>query len=635
MGITDPDEKAALGVLTRDSKIKNLSFDELRTTWLSWLSPDESDTIQKIELRKVPIANIELDQPQIAKEAIKYAADHHFVRESVISERKLLTTALLHSIGETTPESVLDPQYLDGFIRGEQNGQDLVTTQEVLEEEQRMLKYARDGKGTVDPLIPAESILTPEWFNNDQKQALHHLCTSTDNVMLLRGVAGAGKTTLLSELRKQTHASGKELLAFAPSAEASQKVLKEAGFENADTVAMLLKNPKLHPQLDNQIILIDEAGQLGSRPMSQVFELAKQHNARIILSGDRNQHKSVDRGSALRLLEDETGLKSAKLTEIMRQKDRYKQASAYLSQGRVEPAFKILDQMNWIHELDDPTTRYQRIAAEYLQATEAKKSVLVISPTHIESDRVTHAIRDALKHEGKIGQVQSSILKLTNRNLTPAQLHDKVNYTNGDIVIFDQNAKGYTKGTRLTVGTDPIPLELANRFSLFLQSELSVSTGDLIRITGNGQTADGHRINNGQLYTIQSIKEDGTLVFNNGWHLGPDYGKLDYGYCGTSHASQGKTHDRVIIAESSASFPAASKEQFYVSVSRGRSICSIYTDDKHGLLEAVQESSDQTTATELAANAKVYQRLRQHSIDQSIQPHTIPIQTREQLTHER
>jgi hypothetical protein len=307
----------------------------------------------------------------------------------------------------------------------------------------------------------------------------------------------------------------------------------------------------------------------------------------------------VERGSALRLLEQEAGLKSAELTDIVRQRDRYRQAVAYLSQGRVEAGFAALDDLKWVHEIADATTRYDRIAAEYVQATDAGKSVLVVSPTHAEGGRVTQAIRDALRHEGKIGPDAANVQKLTSRNLSLAERQDAVNYAAGDVIAFTQNAKGHTKGSRLTVGVDPIPLELAERFNLYRPSELGVAAGDVVRVTANGPTADGHRVSNGQTFTVRDVADDGTLTLNNGWRLGPTFGHLDYGYCTTSHASQGKTVDRVIIAESSDSFAAAGREQLYVSVSRGRTQCSLYTDDVRGLLNVVSGTNDRITATEL------------------------------------
>lgn len=596
LGITDPDEKAQLGATTRDRKNRKLSMEALRVLWQDRLTSGESDAVQHLAHGVHDPVMCAAD-PATARGAIESAADHHFERSAVVPERTLLTTAMHNALGTATPETVLAAGVAGDLIIGFDRGQRMVTSPVVLEEERRMLAFAKRGRGACDPLITSEP--APAGFKADQKRALQHLSASRDRLMLLHGAAGAGKTTLLSELRDRVQSAGGAIHAFAPSTGATD-VLRMEGFTNADTLAMLLVNPKTQAGVKGGVILVDEAGLIGSRSMAKLFEIAGEQQARIILSGDSQQHKSVERGSALRLLEREAGLRSAELTDIIRQRDRYRQAAADLSQGRTEAALVTLDALNWIHQIADPKVRNERIAAEYLQASEAGKSVLVVSPTHAEKQAVTAVIRAALRHEGKIGEGDARVQRLVSRNLTPAQRRDAVNYAPGDIVIFSQNAKGHTKGTRLTVGADAIPLELADRFDVYQPVMLPVATGDLLRITRNGPTANGHRVSNGQSFTVKKVAADGTLTLNNGWHLGPSFGHLDYGYATTSHASQGKTVERVIIAESADSFAAAGREQLYVSVSRGRTQCSIYTDDKAGLLEAARRSNDHMTATELA-----------------------------------
>src|SRR5439155_6633505 len=66
--------------------------------------------------------------------------------------------------------------------------------------------------------------------------------------------------------------------------------------------------------------------------------------------------------------------------------------------------------------------------------------------------------------------------------------------------------------------------------------------------------------------------------------------------------SQSKSVDCVFVAESSESFRAADREQFYVSASRFKEGLTIYTDDKQQLLEAVAKSSARPSATDLVKN---------------------------------
>jgi aspartokinase len=87
---------------------------------------------------------------------------------------------------------------------------------------------------------------------------------------------------------------------------------------------------------------------------------------------------------------------------------------------------------------------------------------------------------------------------------------------------------------------------------------------------------------------------------DNGWVLDKNFGNLAHGYCVTSHSSQGKTIQRLFVAECEASLPAASREQFYVSVSRGVEAIKIYTDNKDALMDAVAVSGERPAATDLA-----------------------------------
>lgn len=615
LGIADPEEKAALGAKTRDRKNKHLSWDELRALWLSRLTPDESHAVQLIQGRVHDRTPVAFD-PAVAGEAVRFAADHHFERSAVIPERELLATALNHALGAATPEIVLATGHRDDLIVGTDHGRVCVTSPFVLEEERRMVAYAKKGLNAYEPLVAGDPAPAPDWFNAGQRKALEQLLSSRDAVTLLAGKAGVGKSTVLGEFRKRVEAGGGRVFAFAPSTEASRGVLRDAGFETATTLATLLVNPKAQEAVRAAVILVDEASQISSPDMAKLFAVAERENARVVLSGDRFQHGSVARGSALRLLEQEAGVRGAQLTHILRQRDQYRQAVAYLSQGRVEAGFKMLDDLNWVQEVRDPTQRYERAAAEYVQATEAGKSVVVISPSNAESERVSQTIRGALQREGKVGADKAGVLKLTNRHLTPAQRRDAASYTAGDIVIFSQNAKGYQKGKRLTVGVDPVPLALADRFNVYRPGTLPVAEGDAIRLTANLTSAEGRRLNNGQRFTIAAVAADGTLTLSNGAHVGPAAGFVSHAYAGTSFANQGVTKDRIIFVSSGESLGATNRETLYVAASRGRERCSILTDDKQDLLDAASESGDRLTATELAARRLVRSRLsEQERID--------------------
>jgi conjugative relaxase-like TrwC/TraI family protein len=607
-GITDPAEKDALGAKTRQHKVKDLTFPELQQEWRSRLSGDEQDAIQRTSSRlgSSPI----IKDPTVVKTAVTLAAEHCFERNSVVPERTVLAHALKRGVGKASLASIEHEFRRRDFVFGERDGRKLVTTRDVLEQESRMLAFAREGRGTCAPLGERFHQFQDTELNDGQRRAVEHVLHSSDRVIIVRGAAGVGKTRMMREAVAGIEADGSKVFTFAPSAEASRGVLAREGFENADTVARLLVDIKVQQQVRDQVIWIDEAGLLGTKTMGQVFELADKLDARVVLSGDRRQHGSVEHGAALRLLETESGCVPAEIKEIQRQTGAYKQAVRAVSEGRVESAFRQLDQLGWIKEVPEGE-RYKVLADDYVATVAAGKSALVVSPTHAEGERITNQIRQSLKESGDIGAKERKFAILQRTNLTQAERSDALNYADGDVLAFHQNAKGYRKGERLVVGQDDLPLDQADKFRAYHRRELALAAGDLIRITQNGKSADGnHRLNNGSQYSVEGFTRQGDIRLSNGWVVAKDFGHVTHGYVVTSHASQGKNVDRVFIGQSSESFPASSREQFYVSVSRGRQQATIYTDDKASLLDAVSRAEERLTATEFVAGRDYMDRVR-------------------------
>jgi len=78
-------------------------------------------------------------------------------------------------------------------------------------------------------------------------------------VIIIRGVAGTGKTTLEQEIGEALAEAKVPVVALAQSVTASRNVLREkAGFPQADTVAMFLKDSTMKEAARNGVILVDE-----------------------------------------------------------------------------------------------------------------------------------------------------------------------------------------------------------------------------------------------------------------------------------------------------------------------------------------------------------------------------------------
>ena len=243
--------------------------------------------------------------------------------------------------------------------------------------------------------------------------------------------------------------------------------------------------------------------------MNCILAIANTQSARIILTGDTRQHTSVDRGDALRIIQQEAGIKTVTVNKIQRQKnDEYKEAVQLLSAGRVEQGFKKLDHIGAIHEINDNKERVNAIAEDYYQSAyttnnHTRKEVLVIAPTHAEGDVVTKQIRETLKENHVLGQDEREFKVLKNLQLTEAEKQQPENYKQGDIVAFHQNSKGIKAGKKLEVlNADEaglsardvsglfynVALSEAKKFTVFEPRHIHVSEGDKIHITANGKS---------------------------------------------------------------------------------------------------------------------------------------------------
>jgi conjugative relaxase-like TrwC/TraI family protein len=549
--------KHDLGASTRERKRKDLSMPELRREWVARLSASESDAINKLNGRLGSDGD-GADKDR-AREAAAMAVEHCFERRSVVAKRQVLIEAMKRGYGSATPEQIAGAVSQADLITGEINGRTMTTTRQVLAEEMAMVRFAREGRGQCNPLVTAPHAIGREYLNEDQRRAVEHVIFSHDRVILVKGGAGTGKTSMMKEAAEAIEAAGTKVCTFAPSADASRGTLRAEGFEDAETIAMLLQDEKLQRVAAGNLIWIDEAGLIGSRTMAQIFALAEKVDARVVLQGDVAQHGSVEHGTALRQLQTEAGLKPAELKTILRQKDAYRDAVRLLGDGETEAGFKALDRLGWIKEVPD-AERYAALAQDYVSAVAQKKSALVIAPTHIEGQKVNEAVREALRKAKVLKSDERRFTVLQSANLTVGERRDLLNLIDGDVIEYHQNARQRKKGERLVVGEDSVRTDDAERFTAYRTRTIPLAKNDLIRITKSGKTLEGSRLNNGSVARVAGFTENGDIRLAGKGSISKDWGHWMYGYTQTSHSSQGRTVDCVIVAQADDSFPASSAQ---------------------------------------------------------------------------
>ncbi|WP_299765178.1 MobF family relaxase [uncultured Dokdonia sp.] len=629
--ITHPKALDKLGGITREKKDKSLNLSQLEDVWRSQL---ESQNLFDDDL----IEKATTDNNLTASKAVKHALSHCFANSSVKRETQILAQAYIHAIDNPNVtlraiDTTLNEK--EDVFKVTADYQTYCTTESIKEEEKQMISLARSSIGKVPPLVQNFDKSTFQFLNEEQQKAISYVMRSKNRINIIKGGAGTGKTTLLKSIVPEIEQSGKQVFLFTPTAEASRGVLKSEGFEKADTLAKLLTDKKLQQKTKDQVIWIDEAGLIGTQDMVKLLELAVTLDTRIVLSGDAKQHNAVKRGDALRLLQEIGRIPYASVTSIYRQKtEDYKTAIREISEGNIVSGFEHLETMGSIQEVD-VSEMNDLLVSDYLKTREQKKIALVISPTREKVRELNIQIRKGLQQRGVVSKKEHSFTIFDNCHYSLVQKQDPRTYRQGQIIQTHWNMKGIIKGSVLSIievrnneiivengGGANFKLHLSNAkdFDIYIPRAVELSKGDEIRLNKNSTDLKGKRLNNGTTLTIGGFTTKGHIkAFTVSgkrrfeYLLDRRHGNYDLAYCTTSYSSQGKTVDKVIIAQPASTFPASDQKQFYVSTSRAREDVTIYTDDKELLLDAIKVSGNRLGAIEMAISNIVSIRKQKHS----------------------
>lgn len=255
---------------------------------------------------------------------------------------------------------------------------------------------------------------------------------------------------------------------------------------------------------------------------------------------------------------------------------------------------------------------YQSAAAAYLESVNKGKSALLVSPTWNEIEAVTEQVRHTLKAQARLGVQEHSVTVLDSLAWTDAQKKNVHQYELGQKILFPRDSGAFAKNEAVEVvavrkhlrvkRSDGSEVEFnpakisGSTVDVCQPHELKVSRGDKLLLHANHRES---KLINGELVEVQEIQSGGEIRLADGRTLPKEYRRFCHGYAVTSHASQGKTVDDVFLVASSHSFGAVNREQFYVSISRGRERCHVFTDDAELLQRRIGDSHERTAAVEL------------------------------------
>jgi len=604
----------------RARKQKELSQDEQRALWDVQLSEGERAALHR---RPSHAETMTADRMSVG-EAVEWSEDHLFDRNSVALECQLWQQALERGRGENfTIAELKEFTRRRPYIRNSERPAE-VTLREVLLREMEIVQTVKDGMGNCRPLVEHSYAADPK-LDEEQCLALDTLLHSTNAVSLFRGGAGTGKSFVLRELVEHVRQSDRRVVVLAPQRQQIVDMERD-GFPSPTTVTNFLLK---HELAEGAVIVVDEAGQIGGRQMSELLRLARERNARVILSGDTRQHGAVEASDALLAIERYSGIKPAELHTIRRQDPalgrskkesskikQYRKAVEVAAAGKLAESFERLDKMGSVVSCG-LGEQADKLADEYVRLAEEKASAVVVSQTWAEVHRVNSKVRDGLKGKGLLGANDVTVQALDKLDLTNAQKRDKRFYPQDAVIMFNQKVRQAGPGTtgklmgivkagvlaEVNGRCVMVSNKVLDKITVCLPREIPVAQGDRLHLKANRKLASGARVTNGELVSVKSIHADGNIELTDGRVLDKTFREFLPGYAVTSYGSQGKTVDYVLFSDSTIK-AATNAQQWYVTISRGRRGVRVFTPDKEQLRENLARSGHRPLALEFAGGLR-------------------------------
>jgi ATP-dependent exoDNAse (exonuclease V) alpha subunit len=560
-----------------------------------------------------PGIELEPEQAQrVARSSVTHARERGTERTAVVEERALLRDALKHGMGETSlPEiraeferRVASQELIEVGRKAGLAGR-AFTTSEMQGYEREIIERMKMGQGNREVLADGQTrqqtMERHPHLSVSQRNAVEEVLTSRDRMMALEGVAGGGKTTSLAAVREAAVSAGYEVEGLAPTSRAAQK-LAEAGMAT-ETLQRHLTRGDRADDGQKRLYIVDESSMASIRQMHTFVERLKE-NDRVLFVGDVRQHEAVEAGRPYAQLQ-EAGLRTARLDEIIRQKDpALKEVVEQLARGDVREAISNLNGQGRVHEIGDRSERIAEIAREYVRQPE---NTLVVSPDNESRREINSQIHRAMQGAGQVKEEEHTVRVLNARQeLTGADRQCARNYTPDDVVRYSKGSRTlgleageYANVVRTNEKENTVTVERKSGQELsydprrlqgvtvYREAERTFAQGDRVQMTAPYHE---QKLANRELGTVEKIDGKGNLA------LRMDSGReaefnirqhphLDYGYAVTSHSSQGQTADRVLIHVDSeqAHGELINSRMAYVSVSRAKFDVQMYTNDSKTL----------------------------------------------------
>jgi Ti-type conjugative transfer relaxase TraA len=453
--------------------------------------------------------------PSVALDAITH-------QQSTFTQRDLAKFAHRHSDGLGQFNEVMGamrsaPDLVE--LGKDARGEDRFTTREMIEAEQRLHRTAElmaererhEVRGADREAALARAEQSGLVLSGEQADALAHIADGRD-LGIVVGYAGTGKSAMLGVAREAWGAAGYEVQGVALSGIAAENLESGSGIASRTIASMEHGWGQGRDLLTTRdVLVIDEAGLVGTRQLERVLSHAADAGAKVVLIGDIKQLQAIEAGAAFRSIHERHG--GAEIGEVRRQREDWQRlATRDLATGRTGAAIHAYDNHGMVHEAQTREQAREDLIDRWDRDRQASpdKSRIILTHTNDEVRVLNEAARMRMRVASDLGK------------------EARVTVERGD--------RGFASGDRV----------------MFLQNERSLS------------------VKNGTLGTIEQVSAQSMTVQTDegrSVHFDlKDYNRIDHGYAATLHKSQGMTVDNTHVLAT----PGMDAHGSYVALSRHR-----------------------------------------------------------------
>ena len=422
-------------------------------------------------------------------------------------------------------------------------GRERFSTREMLAAEQRMERAAEVVAGQdshrVLTVAGARALRAAEQgglvLGDEQRDAFRHV-TSGRDLALVVGYAGTGKSAMLGVARAAWETAGYRVRGAALSGITAEGLEAGSGIQSR-TLASLEYGWKEKRDLltSRDVLVMDEAGLVGSRQMERVLSAAASAGAKVVLVGDPEQLQAIEAGAAFRALAERHG--AAEISAVRRQREAWQcEATRELATGRTEAALGRYERAGMVQGADTLEAACTALVGawdvERRQSPEQSRVILAYRRADVAA--LNGLARERLRAVGGLGPEQAVQTERGERA-----------FAAGDRLMFGRNERGLGAGPD---GRGGVAVKNGT-----LGTVLAVEVGGerlTVRLDGAGADGSERRVS----FAVR------------------DYGAVDHGYAATIHKAQGVTVDRAHVLASG----LMDRHAAYVALTRHREGVSLH-----------------------------------------------------------